>query len=393
MTLQYLECHIEQCKNLALDMMNAPDVVKARLFFSLLAKGIDLDSALKKMSNFGITFALPDDFDLATAANSYGEIIQNFGPRMRDYTTAFDVEVVKSWEYFSETMVKHIPLDEEYEFRSLAILFWICTLGNTYYYVSSGESVKQTPYEYFLSTADINVQKRVFNCTEIVFVELWDNKLLENPARIAGNMGTERGIQMQFWTKEQYLKFAEAAMDCPLAYYCFEVLYWGGIREGELLALTPADFDFESQQMSISKTYHMLNGKEYITEPKTPKSIRKVHMPDFLVEEIKDFMEMQYGLKSTDRLFPTGKSFLYRMMEKCSKEAGVPKIRIHDLRHSHVSLLIDMGFSAVAIAERMGHESIDITYRYAHLFPSVQTEMASKLNGMREGGDGNVGEE
>lgn len=218
-------------------------------------------------------------------------------------------------------------------------------------------------------------------------------KLPENPARIAGNMGTERGIQMQFWTKEQYLKFAEAAMDCPLAYYCFEVLYWGGIREGELLALTPADFDFESQQMSISKTYHMLNGKEYITEPKTPKSIRKVHMPDFLVEEIKDFMEMQYGLKSTDRLFPTGKSFLYRMMEKYSKEAGVPKIRIHDLRHSHVSLLIDMGFSAVAIAERMGHESIDITYRYAHLFPSVQTEMASKLNGMREGGDGNVGEE
>ena len=72
------------------------------------------------------------------------------------------------------------------------------------------------------------------------------------------------------------------------------------------------------------------------------------------------------------------------MMEKYSKEAGVPKIRIHDLRHSHVSLLIDMGFSAVAIAERMGHESIDITYRYAHLFPSVQTEMANKLNGMRE---------
>lgn len=175
MTLRYLECHIEQCKNLGLDMVNAPDVVKARLFFSLLAKGINLDSALKKMSNFGITFALPDDFDLVAAVNSYGEIIRNLGPRMRDYTTALDVEVVKSWEYFSETMVKHIPLDEEYEFRSLAILFWICTLGNTYYYVSSGESVKQTPYEYFLSTADINVQKRVFNCTEIVFVELWDS--------------------------------------------------------------------------------------------------------------------------------------------------------------------------------------------------------------------------
>ena len=50
------------------------------------------------------------------------------------------------------------------------------------------------------------------------------------------------------------------------------------------------------------------------------------------------------------------------------------------MRHSHVSLLIDMGFSAVAIADRVGHESIDITYRYAHLFPTKQTEMADKFN-------------
>ena len=61
------------------------------------------------------------------------------------------------------------------------------------------------------------------------------------------------------------------------------------------------------------------------------------------------------------------------------------KIRIHDLRHSHVSLLIDMGFTALAIADRVGHESIDITYRYAHLFPSRQTEMADKLNMERKG--------
>ncbi len=50
-------------------------------------------------------------------------------------------------------------------------------------------------------------------------------------------------------------------------------------------------------------------------------------------------------------------------------KAGVKRIRIHDLRHSHISLLIDMGFTALAIADRVGHESIDITYRYAHLFP------------------------
>ena len=67
-------------------------------------------------------------------------------------------------------------------------------------------------------------------------------------------------------------------------------------------------------------------------------------------------------------------------MDRGAKEAGVPCIRIHDIRHSAVSLLIDMGFSATAIADRVGHESIDITYNYAHLFPSKQAEMADKLN-------------
>lgn len=60
------------------------------------------------------------------------------------------------------------------------------------------------------------------------------------------------------------------------------------------------------------------------------------------------------------------------------------KIRIHGLRHSHVSLLIEMGFDAVAIADRVGHESIDITYRYAHLFPTKSKKIAQKLHLQRE---------
>ena len=79
-------------------------------------------------------------------------------------------------------------------------------------------------------------------------------------------------------------------------------------------------------------------------------------------------------------MFPVTKSYLYREMERGCKETGVKRIRVHDIRHSAVSLLINMGFSATAIADRVGHESIDITYNYAHLFPSKQTEMAEKLN-------------
>lgn len=96
--------------------------------------------------------------------------------------------------------------------------------------------------------------------------------LRQNPARVVGNMGSEKGIIMQFWTKEEYLCFAEEMMEVPLAYYSFEMLYWCGIREGELLALTPEDFDFNAKAVSISKTYHRARKKDIITDPKTPKS-------------------------------------------------------------------------------------------------------------------------
>ena len=80
------------------------------------------------------------------------------------------------------------------------------------------------------------------------------------------------------------------------------------------------------------------------------------------------------------------KSYLHHEMDRGAKAAGVKRIRIHDLRHSHVSLLIEMGFSALAIADRVGHESVDITYKYAYLFPSKQQEMAQKLDMERREG-------
>lgn len=209
--------------------------------------------------------------------------------------------------------------------------------------------------------------------------------LKENPAAKVGNMGKSKGREMLFWTKEEYQKFAEVMMDKPMSFYAFELLYWCGIREGELLALTPKDFDFQRQTVSISKSYQRIRGKDVITDPKTPKSNRVIQMPEFLCEEIQDYIKSLYGVMETDRMFTVTKSYLYREMDRGSVRANIKRIRVHDLRHSHVSLLIEMGFSALAIADRVGHESIDITYRYAHLFPTRQKEIANKLNEERGG--------
>ena len=110
-------------------------------------------------------------------------------------------------------------------------------------------------------------------------------KLPVNPARVAGTLGKEIPKEMDFWTKEEYLKFAEAVMDKPVSYYAFEMLYWTGIREGELLALTPADFDFKAQTVTISKTYLRMKGKDIVTSPKTAKSTGRSRCRSFSVRK------------------------------------------------------------------------------------------------------------
>ena len=209
--------------------------------------------------------------------------------------------------------------------------------------------------------------------------------LTVNPAAKVGNMGKDQRKDMEIWSKEEYSKFANETMDKPQFFYAFEVLYWTGIREGELLALTPKDFDFEKQTLSITKSYQRIKKRDVITAPKTPKSNRVISIPDFLVKEIQDYIAQLYAITPEDRLFAVSKNQLTREMARASKAAGVKKIRIHDLRHTHISQLIEMGFSAVAIGDRVGHESVEITYRYAHLFPTTQTQMAAQLNSMRGG--------
>ena len=156
------------------------------------------------------------------------------------------------------------------------------------------------------------------------------------------------------------------------------------MTKAELLALTPADFNFEKKTLRINKLYQRLEGKDVITDPKTPKSNRTIVMPDFLTIEMEDFIKSIYGIKMDDRIFTISKSYLHHEMDRGAKLAGVKRIRIHGLRHSHISLLINLGFSALAIGERVGHEAVDITYHYAHLFPTVQTDMAAQLETERE---------
>ena len=205
----------------------------------------------------------------------------------------------------------------------------------------------------------------------------------KNPLVDIKNMG-EKGKRMEFWTTEEYEQFALAAMKYPYYYYAYEVLYWCGLRKGEMLALTPADIDWTNQSISVNKTYSRVKGKDIITQPKTKDSTRVVIMPDFLAEELKEYLAMIYELKDNERMFPILGSSLNRMFYNISKEANLKHIPLHGLRHSHVSLLIKMKCDIFEVSKRIGHKSVLITQdTYGHLFDEVQKSIASNLNNMR----------
>ena len=191
---------------------------------------------------------------------------------------------------------------------------------------------------------------------------------------------------MQIWTREEFDQFHDCLMDKRISWLAFDILFWTGIRIGELLALTFADVDLEKKIMTINKSYQRLKGQDVITSPKTPKSNRKVNIPQFLADDIRDYKESLYAVEPDERIIMVPKSFLEKEMRRGVKLSGVKKIRIHDLRHSHASLLIEMGFSPKEIAERLGHENIETTLNtYSHLYPDKQERMADRLNAFYEG--------
>ncbi|MCB5381278.1 site-specific integrase [Blautia faecis] len=205
--------------------------------------------------------------------------------------------------------------------------------------------------------------------------------LKSNPCAKAGSMGKSKAEEMDFWTGEEFRKFIDSVMNKRLSYMAFMTLYWTGMRMGELLALNPKDVDLEKRTISITKSYQRLGKKDVITPPKTPKSKRVITIPEFLAADIKDYMDSLYELQENDRLFPITKYYLEHEMQRGIKESGVKRIRVHDLRHSHASMLIELGFSPLEIANRLGHEKVETTLNtYAHLYPNKQTKLAERLD-------------
>lgn len=221
--------------------------------------------------------------------------------------------------------------------------------------------------------------------------------LKNNPAAMVKKIGQVRNNHMDYWTIEDFNKFIVFLNDKKLnnqhqikrhidnysLTVGFKLLYFSGIRLGELLALTKEDIDWSNNTIHICKTYSQTdNGYTIIHLPTSDKSNRIINLPVTIMNLLQNYISKLPCLDADGRIFHLlNKHNLRRAVKSTSNLAGLKPIRIHDLRHSHASLLINMGYSPRAIADRLGHEKIETTLGiYAHLYNNAGKEIAAKLD-------------
>ena len=215
----------------------------------------------------------------------------------------------------------------------------------------------------------------------------------KNPARMVGNIKSKK-VKVDFWTLEEFQKVISLLYKGDYyehyLFICFWLLFTTGLRIGEAAALQWEDIDFDSGIISVTKTLYYKSMNEYkFVDPKTSASIRTVVIDKDTIRELKDWMEVQKKvLKDCNFVLsysgiPTSKHTLPRALEKLAGLAGVHRIKIHALRHSHVALLISMGVNPLIVKDRLGHEKIQTTLgTYGHLYPNSNFEVAKMLGGI-----------
>ena len=209
---------------------------------------------------------------------------------------------------------------------------------------------------------------------------------------IASNVGnfvkkTELPKKVDFWTYEEFKKFIQIVKEKHYQIF-FETLYFTGLRQGECLALTWKDF--KDNYLDIYKTIskEQENGQYIINTPKTKNSIRKIKVDSHLVgllNELKESYKKYEGFNDDWYIFggikPFAPTTIGRKKDKYCALAGVKKIRIHDLRHSHASLLLSFGVPITVISQRLGHSDINMTLNtYSHLMPRDEDKAINMIN-------------
>jgi integrase len=197
--------------------------------------------------------------------------------------------------------------------------------------------------------------------------------------------------EMRTLTPEQARAFLrEAQDDRYYALYC--VLIGCGLRLGEALGLTWPDVDLEKGKLTVRQQLAEVGGRLFLQEPKTASARRTVDMPGFVIQALQDHQRRQeeegnlmneWLLVFTDMNGgPVRRENLRRRsFEPLLRRAGIPRIRLHDLRHTYATLNLAAGTHPKVVQQALGHANINITLQtYSHVLPTLGREAADRLD-------------
>lgn len=202
-----------------------------------------------------------------------------------------------------------------------------------------------------------------------------------NPCKIVGYAKVPNEIpnKMRYWTYDEYLKAIDSITDLK-SKTAINLLYWTGMRKGELYALTWNKIDFKDKTILIDRSLQRINGKSIVTTTKTYES-RIIKLPDTTINQLKEYKDHCYNIDPLDYVFDWEKQFIEKGIRQASATAGISRIHVHGLRHSHASFLISQGVNVVLVAKRLGHKDIKMTLNtYSHFFPTDENNLIDNIN-------------
>lgn len=342
-------------------------------------------------NNIGTKFELDEvipKFETEVRADANGEIIKNRDGSERRFNT----DKIIGWKYnvtikdgqFKKKSTQ-VSVDNPDDVSKL-------TYEDIYQFREHLRDKNAQNSEKKLSPNTIN--KIIILLKKILDVGLRKGYYKEHPAGLLKKLQIEKA-KLNFWTVKEFKHFLTLFNDDEYNIkLLFTVLFLTGLRLGEALALTWKDIEFSTNTIHVSKSVYVKKGEEHISSTKTKAGTRRIIMNNKLVETLEEWKQTQHGklkeftsnlddlqIFQNSPITITKDSIEKQYKKILQRDNTLKKIRIHDFRHSHASLLINQGEDYLVVKERLGHASITTTIdTYSHLYPSKQQKIADKLD-------------
>lgn len=265
------------------------------------------------------------------------------------------------------------------------------------FYVQELENGRKDGKEGGLSPRTVVYHHRILS--EALEHAVRHGEIARNPAKLVSPPRPKRA-EIKTLNTGDIARFLEAASVSEYFPLLLTALYTGA-RVGELLALAWRNVNLNAATMNIEHTLYRTGNTWEVKEPKSARSRRQIDLPHSVVAALRDHRTKQQGmweqlgrtLTENDFVFgqvngkPRDERSVLRGLQRVLNNAGLPHIRMHDLRHTHASLLLKAGVHPKVVSERLGHGSVSLTLDvYSHVMPGVQREAVGKLETLLTGG-------